>query len=809
MTRPPRFFQLAADFRQDTMLGSRLIARSPGFSAAAILTLAVAIGANTSIFSVVNALLFKPMPVVAAPALVRVHSGESQTSWLNYEDIRQGNEVFADVAAHRGFFAGLETRDVPARLMGELTSSNYLTLLGVEAAVGRTFTPADSRRDLVVLADHVWRARFASDPSIVGRVLTLAGRRYEVVGVMPPGFRGVAPPGLLRDFWLPVDTSVSDRLRDRSDTQFEVVARLKPGIGYQQAAAAMRLTARRIRAEHPELPERFLATDVFSIEGLGALKGMARQFLPILAFLALMTILSGFVLLIGCANIAGLLIGRAAARRHEIAVRLALGAGRSRLVRQFLTESLMLALIGGAAGVWLAIWLTGGVNALTQWLPVPVELDARVDRRVLAYALVVSTLTSLVFGLVPARRAAGFDLVSSLKDESSGSTGRQRLRRSLIVGQIAICSMLLVWSGLFVRSLGRISDVNPGFDPAGVLLAHVDLESATDDQTRGRQIFVELQRRVQESPGVQSTGMSLVVPLALAGREEFYVGGRRETGGLRVVANTLTPGWFDAVRIPLAGGRDFSWADREGEPAVVIVNETLARRLWNGDALGKRLMVPGSEGPIPAEVVGVAGDSKYWTLGETIAPTVYLPHQQRFRSEMTLHARTANMRITTEVIKREMRQLAPEVFVDIKPMTEAIAVAVLPARIGAACTGAFGVVAMLLAALGVYGLVSFAVVQRTRELGIRKAVGARTSDIVRLIVGDSVILTAVGLGTGLGMGALGAIVLRGFLAGVSPMDPATLITVPVLVIGAAIAASARPALRAARVDPLVTLRNQT
>ena len=292
--------------------------------------------------------------------------------------------------------------------------------------MGRTFSESESRRDVVVIADHVWRARFGADPSIVGRLLTLASRPYEVVGVMPRGFHGVAPPGLLVDFWLPVDTSAPNRtLRDRQVTQFEVVGRLRPDVEHSQATAAIKVLARQMRAEYPEIQERFLEMDVFPIEGLGAFQGMASLLLPVFAFLALMTLVSGFVLLIGCANIAGLLMGRAAARRREIAMRLALGAGRWRIVRQLLTENLLLALIGGAGGVLLAVWLAGGINAVASRLPIPVEFDLRLDRRVLAYALGLTTLTSVVFGLAPARRAARFDLVSSLKDDSAASTGRQ------------------------------------------------------------------------------------------------------------------------------------------------------------------------------------------------------------------------------------------------------------------------------------------------------------------------------------------------------------------------------------------------
>jgi predicted permease len=803
---------LLGELRQDVSFGTRLLLRSPGFSGAAILTLALAIGANTAIFSVVNALLFKPAPVAASEQLARIHSGESQMSWLNYEDVRDRQRaagVFTDVVAHRLFMAGLATEGAPVRLLGQLGSPNYLRVLGIPATLGRTFDEGDPRRDVVVLADHVWRARFAADPAIVGRVLTLQGRRYEVVGVMPRGFRGIAPPGLLPDFWAPIDSIVMRRLlEDRSSSQFEIVGRLSPGVTHERAAAALQTLARQMRAEHPAIAESFLSMRVFPIDGFGAFQGMAGLLLPILAFLALLSVVSLLVLVIGCANIAGLLLGRAAARRREIAVRLALGAARGRLVRQLLTESLLLSLLGGAAGVLFAMVLAGGLNALAGRLPISVELDLALDRRVLLYAIGLSTCTCLLFGLAPARRAARFDVVSSLKDEA-GSTARQRLRRALIVGQVAVCSLLLVWSGLFARSLGHVNQIDPGFDANGVLVATVELDQATTSPAEGDRILVALQQHVRALPAVQAAGIATVVPLSLRGREDFSVWpDGDETRRTRVVGNRLSPGWLETLRIPLVAGRDFTWEDREGAPAVAMVNETLARQFPNGGAVGRRLRY----GTIFLEVVGVVRDSKYRTPGETIAPTVYLPLRQRYMPMMALHVRTdltgpAHTRPITQAIVREMQRLAPDALVNVESMVDATAAAAIPARIGAAATAAFGAAAMLLAMIGVYGLISFTVVQRTRELGVRKALGARTPDILRLIVGGSAWLTATGLALGLGAGALGGVVLQAFLAGVSPADPATLFGVAVLVLGPALAASAVPGLRAARVDPLITLRD--
>jgi predicted permease len=796
-----------SDFRQDLTLGVRLLARSPGPAVAAILTLAVAIAGNTATFSVANALLLKPVPVTAPQELARVRGGESQMSWPSYLDFRDRTDVFAALVAHRRLRVGLSTRDaLPQRLEGEQTSSNFFDALRVPPRVGRTYGEADSRRDVVVLADHTWRARFGADPSITGRVLTLSGKSFEVIGVMPAGFRGVAPAGFLTDLWVPVEDGPGNALlHDRRVSRFEVFGRLAPGVTHSHAAAALSTVGRQLGAEHPELSDTLADIQAFPVDGFGAFRGMGNFVLPLLFFLALATAMAGAVLLIACANVAGVLIGRAAARRREIAVRLALGAGRGRLVRQLLTESLILALAGGGLGVVLAIWLLGGVNAAVSGLPIPMAFDLQLDRRVLFFAMGVSSLAALVFGLAPARRAARFDVVSSLKTGVGGSVARQRVRHALVVGEIAACSALLVWSGLFARSLGRIHDVDPGFDPDGVLLARLQFDDLAHDPAQTAQAIAALQRRLEQAPGVETVGVSTVVPLSLE-NEGFDVGLETPGAGsqeVRVSASRLTPGWFGTVRIPFVAGRDFTWEDRPGAPDVAIVNETLARRYWNGNAVGQRLRVFDRD----VQVVGTVRDSKYWTLGETAAPTIYLPFQQHYFRYVTFHVRTASPGAIAALLTADLRRVAPDVFVDASAMTEVLSVAVFPARVGAAVTGAFGVLAMLLAALGVYGLVTFSVAQRTAEIGVRKVVGARAADLVRLIVSENVALAAVGLGVGLGAGTLGAMLLRSFITDVSPVDPLTLAATTLIVLGAAAAASVSPALRAVRVDPLVVLRD--
>lgn len=793
--------RIFAEFKQDTWYGLRLLGRSPGFSLVALLTLALAIGGNTTIFSIVSALRLRPLPAHAPHELVRIYTGQSQTSWLNYDDIRRRNLVFSDVAAHGMQRLPLAVGDGAVRLMGELTSANYLSVFGVRPLLGRAYGPSDTRADLVVLSERTWRGRFAADPQIVGRQLTLGNRTYDVVGVMPRGFRGARPPGFVSEFWIPIDPARATQvITNRRKPAFEVVGRLRPGIGSGEAQAAMQVLTREIRNEHPELDESFLNTEVFLIDGLRSFRGVMSTLAPVFAFVTLMTAVTGFVLLVGCANISSLLLSRGAARRREIGVRLALGASRGRLIRQLLTESLVLALIGGSAGVLLALWLGTLFNALIGQLPVPVEFDLSVDRSMLLYALLVSAVTALLCGLAPARKSTRFDLVPALKDDAY-APARQRLRQWMLTGQIAVSCLLLLWGGLFLQSLRNAHEVDPGFDPTGVVLASVEFDEGSLTPAAIASQLDVLLTEVRGMPGVQSASASTVVPLTLMGREEFRVrtdADPPDARGRWVMANRITPDWLRTLHITLIAGRDFTSQDVEGGPPVMIVNETLARDAWNGAALGQRLN--------GMEVVGIVRDSKYWTLGETIMPTVYMPFAQRPVSGVNVLVRSTTPGATARALQTEIVRHDPGLAPEIQPLNNALRAALLPAQVGASFTGAFGVVGTLLTMIGIYGVVSFAVAQRRREIGIRKAIGATTQDIVLNVMRGIGVPVAVGVGTGMILGTLGAYALRSFMVGVSPIDPQTIVATAVLVVGTAAAASALPALRASRVEALDALR---
>ena len=788
--------RVAIELYHDARFGWRLMARNPMFSTAAVCTLAIAIGGNAAIFSVISALALKPLPVKQPDRVARVYAGESQMSWPNYEDLRAASTSLADMAAHANAMRGLMRGETTVRAMGEVVSPNYLTMLGVPPLLGRAFTPADTRTDIIVLSERAWRIRYGSDPLIVGQWVTLDNVRYEVLGVMPSGFRGIRPPGLMSDFWVPVDPSPANHLlRDRRKPAFEVVARLKDGKDFAAAQAEMAVLAKRLKTEHALL-DQFTAMEVFPVDGLGGYRGMSNLMLPLFLFVGLMTIVSGLVLVVGSANIAGLLLARGAARRREIAVRLALGAGRGRLIRQLLAESLVLAIIGASAGVLLALWLGALLNVLVARLPFPIEFDLAPDRWTLAYTCSIAVITCLLCGLAPARQATRLEVVPALKDDDPAAL-RQRFRRALVVGQVTFSTLLLLWSGLFVRSLSNVHRIDPGFDSTGVVLANM----AFEDEREGVRVANELLARVRTYPGVQSAGGSTVVPLSLTGREEHPVRPDSmgpDSPGIWVTANRVTPGWLGTVRIPLIAGRDFQSTDGPGAPAVAIVNETAARLFWNGQALGHRVD--------DFEVIGIARDSKYWTLGETVKPLLYTSIAQRPLREMNLNIRTSDLAGTTTALRSEMRRVAPEVFVDIKPLTTAVAAAVLPAQVGAMLTAAFGTLAAVLATMGIYGLMSLSVAQRTREIGIRKAIGARTLDVVRLVVRGSVTMVVMGLALGTFAGAVGARALGGFIVGVSPLDPLTLSATTVVVVGTVLLASTLPALRAARIDPVRTLK---
>jgi predicted permease len=798
-----------SDLLRDAAYGVRLLTRNKGFSTTAVLTLAVAIGGNAATFSVVNALFLQPLALRAPDEIVRIYTGESTASWPNVRDIRERNTLFSDVLAQGNTHVSLSADPLPIRVTAGLVSPGYFEALGAAPLLGRVFRQDDVPGSVAVVSERLWRLRLGGAPAIVGQTITIDGERREVVGVMPRSFRGIAAAGFARDLWIPIDAAGAHRglANDRGANRFEVYGRLRPGISIEQATAAMRVLGTRMATEHPDTNQRFTAIEVFSASGIGLYRGAGNALMPVFTFLGFLAVVTTFILLVSCANVAGLLIGRAATRRQEIAVRVALGAGRARLLRQLLIESVVLAVLAGVLGVGLAFLLTTAISSMSTALPANIDLHVTLDHRVLVYALALSLGSAILFGLAPAWRASRVQLVDALKPEGGGGRRRQRFRQALIVGQVTVSTLLLFWSGLFARSLLQVSGVDPGFDPSDVLLAEIELaDDLPDTRSRVDARFMALHERVRAFPGVDHAGWSTVVPLALLGNERFRISKEDDapgTPGTRVVASRLSPGWFATARIPFIAGRDFTWQDREAAPMVVIVNETLARQLWNGDAIGRRIKY----GSALAEVIGVVRDSKYWTIGEITSPTVYLAFRQAIALYApTLHVRTRDPRGTAEHIRQVVHELLPNAPAHLKSMPDAVAVASMPARVGAIVTGAFGAIGALLATLGVYGLISYVVVQRSREVAIRRAIGAPTAHVVRVVVWRTTALSGAGLIVGLLAGAASAPLFGGLLVNVSPRDPLTMIVTVVCVVCTAVVASTPAALRATRVNPSAVLK---
>ena len=792
------------DTIRDLRYGVRMARRNPALSAVVVATLSVAIAANAAVFAVINALLLKA-PAVQAPArLVRVQLGESRMSWPNFVDLRSARPGLADVAAQERAMVAFRSMSTPIRVTATRVTDNYFAVLGTPAAVGRTLLSADPRTDVVVVSDRFWRTHLGGKPDVIGRVVQVGDSRSEVVGVMPAGFVGLAPPGLSPDIWLPFDPVELAGRTDRAVPNVEAFGRLDEGVSRDQALAAVTVFAVRLQTDHPSIADRVRHPRITGIIGFEAFQGLGRTAVPVLGFIGLLALLAALVLLVACANIAGLLIGRSAARTREITIRLALGSGRGRLVRQLLLEGVLLAAVAAAGGVLLSTWAVAALSSATAQLPLSIELDLAPDWRVVTYASILAGLATVLFGLAPARMAARTDLVRSLRDDRPA--GGQRFRRILVVGQVFACTALLLWASLFARSLGNVARADPGFITENVFVVDLDgmaPHRAASDNERS----MRLVEQVRHLPGVQAAGLAMAVPLAFESNEEHGVVllDGPAPAERRVMANTISPGYFETIGVPLRAGRDLSAVDRAGAAPVVLVNDTAARQFWQGQAIGRRLRMWDRTGPVDAEVVGIVADSKYWTLGEEPTPTIYRPMLQR-ALPMNLFVRTLDPARTLPALRVQLEQTAA-LPGEIRRFGDATAASMLPARIASVATAGFGAAALLLAILGIYGLVAFSVAQRTRELGIRRAIGASTAQVIRAVMMSSLGAVSAGVAGGLFVGGLGGQGLSSFLVGVSPFDPLVALGVTVVMLATAACAAIGPAIAAARVDPLTVLRD--
>jgi putative ABC transport system permease protein len=801
---------------QDVRYAVRGILRKPGFAVVATITLALGIGANAAIFSVIDAVLLRPLPYPEPDRIVKLWELEPEGqqrnvdynfSPANFFDVRDQNESFEQVAYYGRGAVSLTGAGDPQRLTVAWTSANFLEVVGVEPLVGRGFAPGEDQPGsdrMVLLSEGFWRRHFGGDSSVVGQPIRFDGESFTVIGVLP-GY--VEFPETV-DAW--VSLGIDPETASKRAVHFlGVAARLRSGVTLEEARAEMSALAGRLEREYPQTN----AGRGFNVET--AQEHAVGDIRP-----ALLTLLAavGLVLLIACANVANLLLARATSRQKEIAVRAALGAGRGRLVRQFLTESVILSLLGSAAGVLIAVW---GKDLLVALGPKEVARlsGTSLDHRVLLFTVGVSLLTGIVFGLVPALQASKPDLNDALKDGGRGGAGlaRTRTRGALVVFEVAVSLVLLAGAGLLVRSFVRVLSVDPGFDPRNVLTMQLSLpESKYGEASQTAAFYQQLQERIAALPSVRYVGVVNSLPLSASGATAWmHVEGRPNPPdveppevGYRVAGGD----YFRVMGIPLLQGRAFSTQDSAEATPAALVNETLARAFWPGeDPLGRRFKLgPNPEGGSWITVVGVVGDVRHSDLESAPRPEAFLAHAQESWSSMTVVLKVdGDPSSLVAAVTDQVRSMDPDqpVF-SVRTMEEVRAASVAGRRFSMALLAGFAGLALVMAAVGLYGVISYSVAQRTHEIGIRMALGAKAGDVLRLVVRQG--LGLVGMGVAAGLVAAYALTrfLEGMLFGVSPTDPATFAGIAALLVGVALLASYVPARRAARVDPMVALRHE-
>jgi macrolide transport system ATP-binding/permease protein len=823
----------------DIKCAVRWLLRSPGFAAVAILSLGLGIGANTAMFSLVDALLLRPMPVEDPDSLVDVFTSSSDgdeyatTSYPDYLDIQAQNTVFTEMTAYSMMLAPLNLGDRARLVMGHIVTSNHFNMLGIGPFLGRMLQPSDDAPDaerVVVISYRMWRADFGGDPAVVGKTLQLRGQAYTIIGVAPASFTGVIPI-IVPELWLPViyadevePAGINDnvpsptgrtRTERRGSRWLFVKGRLRPGVTVAAAGANVQVLASQLAAAHPET-NRNRRMSAFATNDVRMLVPQAGG--PLSIGSAGVMAVVGLVLLIACANVAGMLLASASSRQREISVRLAIGASRWHIVRQMLSEGFVLGVFGAAIAAAIASTIVRLLLSMRLPIPSTIMLDVRLDLRTLAFALGVAIAAGVLAALAPALKASSMRLAADLRGElpSARFAGRRwALRDVLVVGQLALTMVLLVTAGLLLRSLAASQAADVGFRTSGLAMVAADTGMVRYTAERSEEFWRQALERVAAMPGVESAAIvSPRLPFDVNfNQDTIRIDGRVYGPDDRgeVVANVaVSPDYFETLAVPIVEGRGFTAADRRDGPGVAVVNETMARRYWpNESAVGQTFERSFGDGQ-KYRVVGVARDHRVYTINERPAPYLHFAAAQRPSRYNYLVARTrGEASQLLAALRRELLALEPGmVFVSSNTMEDSLELSLLPQRAAAWLALAFGGVGTLLAAIGLYGVIAFSVTRRTREIGVRVAVGADTTDVLRLVMRQGLALAALGAGVGIGLAVVLASVLRGVLYGISSFDPVAWGAALAVLFGAAFAANLVPARRAMRVNPITALRTE-
>ena len=823
---------------QDLRYALRWLSRSPGFAAVAILSLGLGVGVNTAMFSLVDGLLFRPLPVESPSTLVDVFTSGGDgddyatSSYADFQDLKAKNTVFSDMMGYSPMFAPLALGDRSRILLGQIVTSNHFTMLGIQPEVGRLLLPSDDdpgAERVVAISHQMWIAEFGGRPDIAGQTVTLRGLPYTIVGVVPSSFTGVVPI-LQPELWMPIahaeevePAGIMDsipspvgrtRLERRGTRWMFVKGRLKPGVSAAEAHANVALIGTQLSAANqqtnrdrkmsavPTSDVRMLVPQAGGMLSVGAAGVMA---------------IVGLVLMIACANVAGMLLARASARRKEISLRLAIGASRGRLIRQLLVEGLTLGVLGAIVAVATAWALIRGLLAVELPLPVEVALDLRLDGRILAFSLAVACVTGLLAGLLPAHKASAPSLVGDLRGEAPAMrvAGRRwALRDALVVAQVGLTAVLLVVAGLLLRSLSASQRADVGFRTSGLALVSIDTDMVRYSAERSEQFWTEVLARVRAMPGVQSAALSTpTMPFEFNfSQQEFHIDNRAYPDGTRgetIENRSISPGYLETLGLRLLEGRDIEESDRRGAPLVAVVNATMARMYWPKEsAIGHTITIAATKAQY--QIVGVIADHKNHGVLEKPSPFVHLAAAQRPARYNALVAHTnGDARGLLASIRRDLLAMEPNlVLVNSNTMDERLATSLMPARVGAMLAAGFGALGTLLASIGLYGVIAFSVARRTREIGVRMALGARPAGVLGMVMRQGLVLVAVGLVVGSLLAAGAARILSGLLFNVSPFDPLAWTLAVGAMLAAAALANLAPARRAMRVDPMAALRTE-